>query len=95
MDLLHFRQLLLDLPARIEHRLLTARALQIAAERVVIRLADRIKLVIVASRAGDRQAKKRLAENVDLIVQPIALMLADIDRRVRLLAEKPEPGGDD
>ena len=36
-----------------------------AKQRVVVALADRVELVIVAAGAGDGQAQERLAEDVD------------------------------
>ena len=40
----------------------------------------------------DRQPEHRLAEHVDLVVDPVGVLRPRIDRRVLRLAEPPEPG---
>ena len=64
-------------------------------DRVVVGGGDGVELVVVASRASQREPEKRLAERVHAVVDPVGLVLADVDRRVDLLAEQPEAGTDD
>ena len=63
-----------------------ARALQESGQGVIVFVADRVELVIVAAGAGDRQAEERLAKDVDLVVDPVDLVLAGVDGRMRPLA---------
>ena len=51
--------------------------------------------MIVAAGAGDGQPEKRLAEDVEHVVEPVALVLANIDRRMDPLAQEPEARADD
>ena len=87
---LSFKELL----ARV-HGLLPARAFDDAEQAVVILLLDGIELVIVATGAGDRQAEECFGHDIDLVIDAIGLILANIDRCVDLLTEPPEPGADD
>ena len=42
-----------------------------AGEPVIVRRADRIELVIMTPGAGDRQAEKRLANDIDLVIRNV------------------------
>ena len=44
---------------------------QDAEERVVVLLADRVELVVVAASAGNGEPKEGLGEHVDLVVRPL------------------------
>ena len=66
----------------VNERLLIARAAQVAGQGVVVARRDGVELVVVAAGAGDGLAQERLAEHVDLVVDPVGLLLADIDRRL-------------
>ena len=67
-----------------------ARTREHAEQRVVVLRGDRVELVVVAAGAGERQAEERLAEHVDLVVDPVGVLGPRIDRRVLRLAEPPE-----
>ena len=71
------------------------RALQVAGQGVVVLRGDRVELVVVAAGAGDGQAQEGLGEDVDLVVDAVRLVLADVDRRMRPLAEEEEAGAED
>ena len=63
---------------RIDEGPLQARAFQVSHQGVVILARNRVKLVIVAAGAGHRQAKKRLAQYVNLVVDPVGLVGANV-----------------
>ena len=66
-----------------------ARRARNAKQRRVIALRHVVELVIVAARARDRRAKKRLAEHLDLVVDALGLVEPRVDRRVRSLHHPP------
>ncbi len=76
-----------DPTGRIDERLLMARAREEPGKGVVVLRADRVELVVVAASTGHRQAQKRLGKDVDLVVDPPQLVLADVHRRVCALAQ--------
>src|SRR5579863_7415393 len=84
-----------DLTVRVEVGFLQPRTFDDPKEGVVVLLAYRIELVIVAAGTTDGQPQKSLSKNVDLVVDAIGPMLTHVDRRVGLLAEPPEAGADD
>jgi len=49
-------------------------------ERVVVCRGDGVELVVVAAGAGDCETEEGFGEHVDLIVDHLELMLADVDR---------------
>ena len=57
-------------------------ALQHSEERVVISRGDGIELVVMASRAAQCQAQKRLTDDIDLVIDSLGLIVTEIDRRV-------------
>ena len=61
------------------HKPIVART-QVSVDRIVILLADSIEFVIVTACTCDRHPQKRLAENIDHIVESIRLVFASIDR---------------
>ena len=63
--------------------------LEDAGEGVIVALADRVELVVVAARASDRQAEKRLARDVDLLVGQVEHELLAVLGVVGLAAESP------
>ena len=65
-----------------------------AVERVVVGLADRVELVVVAARAGDRLAEEGLAEHVDLVVDEPDLLLERLGRQVAVEDEAVVRGAD-
>ena len=65
-----------------------------AEHRVIITLADGIELVVVAAGARHRQAKKRFAEGVDLIVNEANLFFQGIGRRESMKDHPPMCGAD-
>ena len=77
---------------RLEAHLPEARTKHEPAQGVVILRADRVELVVMATGAGDRQPEERLAEDIDLVVDAVALVLPDVDRRMHFLAKKSPPG---
>ena len=84
-----------DASWRVDERLLIPGAAEVSGQGVIIVVADRVELVIVASGTGDRQAQERLRNHVDLVVDPPDLLLADVHRRMSALAQEIEPGPDD
>ena len=85
------------LPCRlrvVEERPLKACALEIAGKSVVILGRDSVELVVVAAGASNGHRQKGLGKDVDLIVEMIGLIAADVHRRVLGFAEEPEPGGE-
>jgi hypothetical protein len=66
-----------------------------AVERVEILLADRVKLVVVTSGAGNGQPQKGLRENIDLIVDDLHLVIQGVHRNVAVLhhaqVRRPNP----
>src|SRR5207302_8323079 len=68
------------------------RAAEDADERVVVALADRVELVIVAASAGHRQAEDRLERHVHLLVGEVHLELARIALVVDLRTNREEAG---
>ena len=64
-------------------------------ERVVILRREGVELVIVAAGTGQREAEERFRQHVDLVVDAVGFVLANVDRRVDLFAEKPEAGPQD
>ena len=82
---------------RLNLRLAAAR--EDAVQRVVILRRDRIELVIVAARAGDRQAEEALRHDVDAVVDDVVLHslepLADREEAERgEVARVLRPGGE-
>jgi len=65
-----------------------------AVQRVVVGLADRVELVVVAARAGDRLAEEGLAEHVDLVVDEPDLLLERLGRQVAVEDEAVVRGAD-
>lgn len=59
---------------------------QESLEGVIVFLRNRIELVVVAASTSDSQAEKRLGHDVEPIVQTIAFVLSDVDRRVDFFA---------
>ena len=57
-----------------------ARTQDESGQRVIILAADGVELVVVAAGAGDGQAQERLGEDIDLVIDPVAFVLADIHR---------------
>ena len=51
--------------------------------------------MVVATGTGDGQAQERLGHHVEPVVHPVGLVLANIDRRVDLLAQEPETRAQD
>ena len=84
-----------DAPVGVEIRLLAARALKEAGERVEVVRLHRVELVVVTPRAAHRHAQERLAHHVDLVRDALRLVAAHVDRAVRALAQEPEAGADD
>ena len=72
-----------------------ARAVEGAEQRVVVLLADRVELVVVAPGARDGQAHERLRHHVHLVVGPLDPVLPRIDRLVAVLDEPVVGGADD
>ena len=70
------------------------RAVHRAEERVVVLLADRVELVVVAAGARHGQPKERLRRHVHLVVRPLDAILPGIDRLEAVLDE-PEVGRTD
>ena len=68
------------------------RPVQRAEQRVVVALADRIELVVVATRARDRQALESLRNDIDLVVGPLDAFLPWIHGLVSQFDE-PQVGG--
>src|SRR6185503_3572859 len=68
---------------------------QIPRQAIVLFCGDRIKLVVVAPGASYGQPEEALAENVDLVCEPLALVLADVYGRMFTFTEPPESGSDD
>jgi hypothetical protein len=70
------------------------RAAEDAGQRVVVALADRVELVVVAARTAERQAEERAADEVDLFVDRVEhqLLLVLFGQHAR--AEGEEAGGD-
>ena len=64
--------------------------LQVPGEGVVVRSRDGVEFVIVAARAAHRQAEECLGVNIDLVVYAVALVAADVHRRMGRLAEMPK-----
>ena len=64
----------------LEAHLPVARAQDEPGQRVVVLASDGVELVVVAAGAGHGQAKERLGEDVDLVVDPVALVLTDVHR---------------
>ena len=86
VEQLHGRGRVVDVGA------VVARTRQHAEQRVVVLRRDRVELVVVAAGTRHRQPEHRLAEHVDLVVDPVRVLRPRIDRRVLRLAEPPEPG---
>src|SRR4051812_41085506 len=80
---------------RIDECLLIARAAQIAGERVVIASRNGVELMVVAAGAGDGLPQKRFAYTIELIVDAVGLVLANIDRRLLPFVHPPEAGRQD
>ena len=51
--------------------------------------------MVVATGTAEREPEERLAEGVDAVVGPVGVVLADVHRRVHLLAQIPEAGAHD
>ena len=66
--------------------------LQITGEGIIILGQDRIEFVIVAAGATHRQPEEGFGVNVDLVVHAVALVGADVHRRVGRLAQVPKAG---
>src|SRR4030095_7614226 len=73
-----------DAPRGLDRALGVARALEDAVKRVEVLRRNRVELVVMTSRACDREAEERLREDVDLVVDEIRLVPPDIDGRVCL-----------
>src|SRR6185369_5380242 len=80
---------------RVNEGLLIPRTPQVTRQRVIILRRDRIKLVVVAAGAGDGLTEKSLAEDVELIVDAVGLVLADIDGSLLPFVHPPKAGGQD
>ena len=65
---------------RVHGSLYGPRAGQDAEQGVVVSLADRVELVVVASRARHRQPLERLGDHIDLIVGPLDPVLPRVHR---------------
>ena len=63
-----------------------------AGESVVVRRGDRVELVIVAAGARQRQAQKRAADHVDLIVRDVGEQLLLVRVAAAPVAEREQPG---
>src|SRR5262249_39543691 len=63
--------------------------------RVIILRGDGVELVIVTAGAGHGQAEERLGQHIDLVVEAVGLILANVHRRMHFFAEEPEAGGED
>ena len=85
----------LTLVIDIKRVFLTATALQIGAQCVVSCGGNGIELVIVAPRTCDRQAKKRLAEKVNLVIHDVRFIAQHIGGCVRCFVQVPESCSDD
>ena len=51
--------------------------------------------MVVTAGAAYGQTQKRLSEDIDAIGQAVGEVLADVNRRVNLLAQQPEAGAED
>ena len=68
------------------------RAVQRSEQRVVVALADRVELMVVAPGARDRQTLEGLGQDVDLVVSPLDTLLPGVYGLVAQLDE-PKVGG--
>src|SRR5205807_489208 len=94
---------ILDLPGRkrpflplrhvleIEHRPGT---FEDPGKRIVIRLWNRIELMVMTACAADRHAEERLAERIDLLVDDVLFLLDRIVLRQHLRTKRQIPGSD-
>src|SRR5256885_1805232 len=80
---------------RDESRLPVGTADEEARERVIVRLRNRVELVVVASCATNGDAEERLAHHIKAIVHPVRLVLADVHGRMHFFAEEPEARAED
>ena len=71
------------------------RAAEEPGEGVIVLIGDRVELVVVAAGTGQSEAQKRLGDHVDLVVDSPHLLFANVDRRMRSLAEEIKPGPED
>ncbi len=69
-----------------------AGTLQKTGECVVVLGQDGVELVVVAAGATHRQPEEGLGVNVDLVVHAVALVSANVHRRVGRLAQVPKAG---
>ena len=93
-----FLQFFGDAPVRfnrLETHLAIAAADQESRQAVVILLRNRVELVIVATRAGDRESEKGFRHHVEAAVHPVALVLPNVQRPAHLFTEKPETRAED
>ena len=51
--------------------------------------------MVVAAGTGDRQPQEGLGDDVDLVVDPVGLVLADVDRRVGASPRNQNPVAED
>ena len=58
-----------------------------AIQCVVILRGNCVELVVVTTGAGNGEAEERFGEDVDLVVNELELMMADVNGRMHLLAE--------
>ena len=72
-----------------------ARAAQETRQGVIVFLRDRVELVIMTTGTGDREAQEGLGDHIDLVVDPPHLVLADVHRRMRSLAEEIKTAAED
>ena len=70
---------------RVQRELRRPRAGEDAEERVVVPLADGIKLVIVAAGAAHRHAQRGLRDDIDLVVRELHQLIQRIDREEAML----------
>ena len=53
-------------------------------------LRDRVELVVVTAGTRHSETKKRLAKNVDHVVESIGFIFANVDRRMDPFSQEPE-----
>src|SRR5205085_10842805 len=73
--------------------LLVAGAFEITGEGVIVARRDRIKLVVMTARAGNRLRQERFAQDINLVIDDIGLLLADIDWGLLGLPHPEKPSG--
>ena len=79
---------------RRESDLSVRRAENEPGESVVVALGNRVELVVVTTCTRDGESKKRLRQNIHLVVHALALVLQNVHGIVNLLAKECPTGGE-